>query len=262
MAGLILAARRTMVSAAAPLSFLLVAMRLVGVPGTGAALPGKVSGAGVPLACCSVAVRLGFGVLVLGAAVLLVDLVLVLGVDGVAAGLLAVELRLPARGAAGALAGMAFDALARRADAAWLALALRGVTSSLLARCWQAGAAALTAGCPARVSFAGTIPAVLVRVAGVSTVASIPASPVCGRPPGAACSSMACARCCWWPACCSAGFAVCGSTWSAAGAIPVALVRGDGLVLAAILLVRFRVLALVTWLAGLAVVCSMLAAWW
>ena len=72
--------------------------------------------AGVPLACCSVAVRLGFGVLVLGAAVLLVDLVLVLGVDGVAAGQLVVELRLPVRGAAGALAGVAVDVLARRAE--------------------------------------------------------------------------------------------------------------------------------------------------
>ena len=117
-----------------PLAFLLVVLRPGGVSGTGAALPGKVSGAGVPLVCCSVAVRSGFGVLVLGAAVLLVDLVLVLGVDGVAAGLLAVELRLPVRGAAGALAGVAVDVLARRADAAWLALALRGVTSSLLAR--------------------------------------------------------------------------------------------------------------------------------
>ena len=147
----------------------------------------------MPLACCSIAVRLGFGVLVLGVAMLLVDLVLalVLGVNGVAAGLLAVELRLPVRGAAGALAGVAVDVLARLAGTAWLTMALRGVTSSLLARCWQLGTAALTAGCPARVSFAGTISLAVERLAGVSTVTSILALPVCGRPPGAASPSMA-----------------------------------------------------------------------
>ena len=237
---------------------LLLATRLVAVAGTGAPLAGKVSCAGVPLACCSVAVSLGFGVLVLGVAVLLVDLALVLGVDGVAVGLLAVELRLPARGAAGALAGVAVDILARLAGAAWLTLALRGVTCSMLATCWWAGAIASTAGCTARVSSAGTIPPMVEHVAWVSTLASIPASPVCRRPPDAAFPSMACARCRW--SCCSAGFAVCVSAWSAAGAIPAALVRGDGPVLAAILLVRFRILALATWPAGPAVLCSMLAA--